>query len=246
MNILGDYCYISVGMVLNADEKKAKGEFVKADLISETKDSIHCRKFIESKDIKPYTIINERFLEYGTKRCPDQLRRPTFKELYEHNKLIFNRLGELQVAYDNVHYLQSDSSFMALLWWDLHGVENKSISSSVKKFSKLSRIEMEKLSKTVNLKYLLGIMNSKYASVLLTNIRGGDYHIYPEHIRNIPIPSASTAQQQPIINLVDQILEKKQSNPNSDTSELEHKIDLLVYELYDLTADEIAIVEGRK
>ena len=26
MNVLGDYCYISKGMVLNADEKKAKGE----------------------------------------------------------------------------------------------------------------------------------------------------------------------------------------------------------------------------
>jgi hypothetical protein len=31
--LLGDICFISVGMVLNADEKKAKSEFRKDDLI---------------------------------------------------------------------------------------------------------------------------------------------------------------------------------------------------------------------
>ena len=44
---IGDYeflkniCYISVGMVPNAHEKKANGEFVKDDLISETPSKIH-------------------------------------------------------------------------------------------------------------------------------------------------------------------------------------------------------------
>ena len=89
-------------------------------------------------------------------------------------------------------------------------------------------------------------MNSQYANVLLKNLRGGDYHIYPEHIRNIPIPAATTAQQQPIIDLVDEILTKKKQNPSKDTTYLEGKIDKLVYELYDLTDEEIAIVEGRQ
>ena len=46
LHVLGDYCYISVGMVLNADEKTAKGEFKKEDLISLTQDDTHCRKYI--------------------------------------------------------------------------------------------------------------------------------------------------------------------------------------------------------
>ena len=246
MNVLGDYCYITIGMVLNADEKIAKGKFVKADLISELKDKIHCKRYIEGKDLEKYRIKRIRYLEYGTIRSPGQLRRPTFEELYTNEKLLCNSLGEMKVSVDLEKDLYCEQQVrMALLWKNLQGVENKSITSSIKKFSKLTRLEMEKLSKTVDLKYLLGIMNSKYASVLLTNIRGGDYHITPEHIRNIPIPSASTAQQQPIIDLVDQILDKKNSDPNSDTSELEHKIDLLVYDLYGLTADEIAIVEGK-
>lgn len=52
----------------------------------------------------------------------------------------------------------------------------------------MSREDMEELSKIVELRYLLGVMNSQYASVLLTNLRGVDYHIYPDHIRNIPNP----------------------------------------------------------
>ena len=102
---------------------------------------------------------------------------------------------------------------------------------------------MEGLSETVDLRYLFGVMNSKYASVLLTNLRGGDYHIYPEHIRNIPIPSASSIQQQLIIKNVDQILKVKATDSSFDTSDLEQKLDRLVYHLYGLTYDEVLIVD---
>ena len=43
---------------------------------------------------------------------------------------------------------------------------------------------------------------------------------------------------------VDKILDAKHIDPNADTSALENEIDKLVYELYNLTEDEIAIVEG--
>ena len=246
MHVLGDYCYISVGMVLNSDEKEKVEVFKKAELISELQDEIHCRKFLEGKDCGKYVANKIRYLEYDTERVPDKCRRPTFRELYTTPKLMFNRLGSLQVFFDkDGDFTTSDAMFVCLLWKDLHGVENKSIASSIKKFSTMSRNEMEELSKTVDLRYLLGVMNSKYASVLLTNLRGGDYHIYPEHIRNIPIPSATAAQQKPIIALVDKILAAKKANPQADTSKEEAEIDRLVYALYGLSEDEIKIVEGR-
>lgn len=40
-------------------------------------------------------------------------------------------------------------------------------------------------------------------------------------------------------------LAAKKDNPQADTSEQERKIDELVYKLYCLTDEEIAIVEGR-
>jgi len=42
----------------------------------------------------------------------------------------------------------------------------------------------------------------------------------------------------------DQILTIKKANPKTDTTDLEAKIDEIVYELYGLTDEEIAIVEG--
>ncbi|MDR0704824.1 MAG: N-6 DNA methylase [Planctomycetaceae bacterium] len=240
MNVLGDFCYISVGMVLNADEKTARGEFTKDDLISETYDKIHCRKYIEAKDIERYVVKKIHYLEYNTERCPDKLRRPTFRELYELPKLMFNRLGNLQVFLDSeTRFLHSDSMFSAILWKDLKEVDNKSISASVKRYSKHSRKEMELWSETIDLRYLLGILNSKYASVLLSNLRGGDYHIYPEHLRNLPVSKTSLNQQRFINSLVDQVLSMKKKNPMADTSDLESQIDAIVFLLYGLTESEM-------
>ncbi|AVM56620.1 DNA modification methylase [Bacteroides heparinolyticus] len=209
MNVLGDFCYISVGMVVNADEKKAKGEFRKDDLISETYDEIHSRKYIEAKDIDKYQVKRVRYLEWNTERCPDKLRRPTFRELYNRPKLLINRLGFLKVHLDmDTHFLHSDSMFSAVLWKDLKGVNNKSISSSIKKFCKHTRAEMEALSSEVDLLYLLGVLNSSMAGQLLADQRGGDYHIYPEHIRNLPIPIATSKQQEEIAQLVRIIMER--------------------------------------
>jgi hypothetical protein len=63
-------------------------------------------------------------------------------------------------------------------------------------------------------------------------------------ISKIPIPNISHAQQQRIIVLVDKILSAKAADFNADTIGLERKIDKLVYALYGLTKEEIAIVEG--
>ena len=244
MYVLGDFCYISVGMVLNADEKKAKGQFKKEDLISNVYDDIHCKQYIEGKDLERYNVKRIRFLEWGTKRSPNELRRPTFEELYTNKKILINALGQLKATIDLNGKLYCEQQVrMALLWDDLKNVSNKSITSSIKKFSKLKRCEMEELSRKVDPLYLLGILNSKYASILLTDIRSGDYHIVPEHIRNIPIALVSKGQQQPIIELVNSILVAKQLDPKADTSLEEHEIDKLVYHLYGLTYDEILDID---
>lgn len=134
MNVLGDFCYISVGMVLNADERKAKGQFKKEDLISIIQDNIHCKKYIEGKDIDRYNIKRYRYLEWGTKRCPDELRRATFVELYTNKKLLINALGQLKASIDlNGEFYCEQKIRMALLWEDLKDVSNKSIDSSIKK-----------------------------------------------------------------------------------------------------------------
>ncbi|MGC8769998.1 MAG: hypothetical protein ACP5Q5_01965 [Brevinematia bacterium] len=46
--------------------------------------------------------------------------------------------------------------------------------------------------------------------------------------------------------MLDKILNAKKQNKNADTSQWEWKIDQPVYNLYDLTDEEIKIIEGNK
>ena len=75
-------------------------------------------------------------------------------------------------------------------------------------------------------------------------MQGDNYQIDKEPILNIPIKKALAEIQQPLIDLADKILTAKKSG--TDTTDYEAKIDKLVYQLYDLTADEIKIIERSK
>lgn len=231
MNVLGDFCYISKGMVVNAHENIEKGAFKKEDLISLHFDDVHSRKYLEAKDIDKYQVRRVRYLEWNTERCPDKLSRPTFRELYDRPKLIMNCLGTISVTIDiKEHFLHNHSIYCAILWKDLKGVNNKSISSSIKKFCKHNRADMETLSGNVDLYYLLGILNSSMANQLLADQRGGDYHIYPEHIRNLPIPVPQRDAQNAIGVIAKEILLRREEN--IDYSELEEQLNGLVAVLY--------------
>jgi hypothetical protein len=62
-------------------------------------------------------------------------------------------------------------------------------------------------------------------------------------MKELPVLPVSISQKAPIIDRVETIL----SDPNSpDVPILEKEIDALVYDLYGLTAEEIAIVEGKR
>lgn len=211
MNVLGDFCYISKGMVLNADEKTAKGAFKKEDLVSLTKDDIHCREYVEAKDIERYAVNRIRYLEYETERSPYQLSRPTFRELYTCPKILTNKIGALKVVLDTNNLLCDQTNRICVLWKDLKGVDNASINNSVKKFSQVSRAKLEELSSSIDLRFLLVLLNSKYANYLLDSIRGsGNIDVNPEYIRNIPIPRISLENQQPFIALADTMLSLNQ------------------------------------
>ena len=102
------------------------------------------------------------------------------------------------------------------------------------------------------LKYFTGYFNSKVAAKwILENCPelGGGRELRKVFFENISIPPITEANQHlatQIENLADQILTAKRTNPNADVSDLENEIDEIVYLLYDLTPDEIAIVEGKE
>lgn len=103
----------------------------------------------------------------------------------------------------------------------------------------------------INVKYLTAILNSKLIAFWLKHkgkMQGNNYQIDKEPLLNIPIVTINSKNQKiadELINLVDEILKVKEQDKNANTQELENKINSLVYKLYDLTEDEIKIIEGK-
>ncbi|HDL00982.1 MAG TPA: hypothetical protein ENH23_01955, partial [candidate division Zixibacteria bacterium] len=102
----------------------------------------------------------------------------------------------------------------------------------------------------IDYKLLLAILNSELIEWYYkktTVPKAGGFFIYKVmFLKKLPIKIPPLTSQQRIISFVDQILSLKQAAPTTDTSTFERKIDKMVYKLYDLTEEEIAIIEGEK
>ena len=104
--------------------------------------------------------------------------------------------------------------------------------------------------------FYLALLNSRLFWFFLTGtgyiLRGGYFVFKTNYLMPFPIPSElSRADQRPLITLVNRILAITKSedylqNPQKQAKvkSLEAEIDQLVYKLYDLTPEEIKIVEG--
>jgi adenine-specific DNA-methyltransferase len=106
-----------------------------------------------------------------------------------------------------------------------------------------------------DLKYILGLLNSKPVSFFFRNYYAGGglgekgYRYKKAFLENLPIPAITSANKgivDKIVDLVDRIIQLKNQDINNDISNLEREINELVYKLYDLTQDEIKIIEESK
>ena len=101
--------------------------------------------------------------------------------------------------------------------------------------------------------YILGLMNStlyKWLITQMTNLVETGKYAYgaKDKIEQLPIPKITESNKplcDEIIKCVDKILESKAKDSTLDTKELESKIDSLVYKLYNLTNDEIGIIDSK-
>ena len=61
--------------------------------------------------------------------------------------------------------------------------------------------------------------------------RAGDYHIYPEHLRNIPIPELENNEKEAVEEIVKEIIRINKTRAE-DTADLFEKLDVLVERAY--------------
>ena len=201
-----DYYKVYVGIV-------AKG--IK-QFLSNTKDTIYHKKYLQGKHIAPYQII---FRSVYINFIPELLHSNTDQFVYEQKeKILVRKTGNILMASLDSEQYYTDQSL-----YNLYLKPNKWYSNKV----------------------LLAILNSKllnyyYNKKLITNADVFPY-IKGVHLKMFPLPHHSDGIESELSNLVDSIIQHKKQN--IDTSVICNKIDALVYQLYGLTDAEIKIIE---
>lgn len=108
------------------------------------------------------------------------------------------------------------------------------------------------VSDAYNLKLLTALLNSKLITFYFKNFCGGcilgksGYQYNKHALEKIPIPQITPKNQELAHKITDctkAILEAKEKDPKANTQQLEKEIDALVYQLYNLTDEEIKIIE---
>ncbi len=120
-------------------------------------------------------------------------------------------------------------------------------------FSFSSIIERDK---NFDLKYILALLNSSFALLWYKRNckkRGIGFDVGVQKIRNFPIKKITNNEQIPFIELVNKIFNitktddyLENTDKQAQVREYEKQIDQLVYKLYELTPEEIKIVENFK
>lgn len=186
---------------------------------------------VEAINIEYYPSLKKYFDEFYPqleKRAdkgltPYNLRNCAYLDEFEKEKIVWNPVsGEYLFSYIKEHIFFNNSLFMMTL-------------------------------DVFSLKYILAFMNSncyKWLITLKTNlIQTGSYaYGAKDKIERLPIPKINSKNEKlanELINLVDEILKAKEQDKNANTQELENKINSLVYKLYNLTDDEIKIIERK-
>ena len=222
-------CLVAYGARLNHRSKKlGKDHYISQSPISGSK------PFCEGKNIERYVFSQAGWLNYA----PDEHYNPMFPELFENQKLMF-----INIVKDRLRFAYDDNGF-----YNSHTVVNCVRLDLLSRASHISarravRVADNNLAKKYDYKFLLGVLNSGFTNWYFRNFLSEGLHFYPNDAKELPIPDIIPEQQTSIIELVDQILDAKRTDPTSDTSDLENEIDNLVYELYNLTSEEVAIVE---
>lgn len=102
----------------------------------------------------------------------------------------------------------------------------------------------------IEIKYITALLNSKciYFAMRKFYMGGGiEGELKTNNLEKIPIPKITEKNQEladKITALVDKILKSKEKDPKANTQKLEKEIDALVYQLYNLTDEEIKIIEN--
>ncbi|EAH8778823.1 class I SAM-dependent DNA methyltransferase [Campylobacter jejuni] len=248
-----------------SDEMVSKGIKVGDGVFVIEKDFLNVCEY-EKKYLKPLYEVehfgkyyfnknNSKQLIYTTKNNSKKENIPTIiKHLQKFRSIMDNRRENLNKRLDfyHLHWARDERFFES-------GEKIVSVRKCIEPiFSYLNNEAYVMLSlnviktQRINVKYLTRLLNSKLVAFWLKHkgkMQGNNYQIDKEPLLNIPIVDTNSKNKKladELINLVDEILKVKEQDKNANTQELENKTNSLVYKLYNLTEEEIKIIENKE
>jgi hypothetical protein len=214
---LGSVATVNFGMQLR-DRSKYPQDVVESPVNKESLTKFH-RECYAGKDIRRF------YIAFTDRYC------------------FFNREAKCGGCWDeNVHNSKSKILVRQIGQYPEGGLDSRGFAVLNAAFMIVSKTE------AFDPKFLLGLLNSAAIRFYWLNKFRDDRKTFPkikgEYLKLLPIPRGDFGQQAQLIQLVVRVIAEKTKNPNSDISIFEHEIDQLVYKLYDLTPEEIQIVEA--
>jgi hypothetical protein len=172
------------------------------------------KPILRGKDIGKYTKNwNGLYVDYGP-HLANQIRY----DIFEQPKILIREAGkEIIASFDDENYYIMSSLYNGIL-------------------------KDEKF----DIKYILALINSKIYQFLLNLItldktKGAFTKARIFHYYNLPVKNSSKNVQKQLNQFVTKIIQQK--NQGIDTTSLEQEINHLVYKLYELTYDEVKVID---
>ena len=249
------------GIVTGCNEAFIINEAKREELIKQNPKSVEIIKpLLRGRDIKRYHAQQSGFYILATGYDLDILHR--YPTIFSHLEDIGKRIDSGRIKTKGKGLFNRDDQ--GENWWNLRVCayysefdEEKIVypetTHSANFFYDSGEFFLDKTCFMItgsDLKILVGLLSStlmtfaykRYCSGTVLGAKGYQYNKHA--LEKLPVAKIPAEQQQSFIALVDKILVTKATDSDADTSDLENEIDKLVYALYGLTDDEIAIVEG--
>lgn len=207
------------------------------------------KKFIRGRNIKPYYIdFSDDYVFY----LPDKLHRPAFKELFEYPKIVISEISkDIEATFDENKFYGNEKVIHVLPWKYMKFVDEKIIRKRGIQFDE-NNIDN---SENYCLKYILPLLNSKLMQFYFKITLSDDLNVYPDNVKELPILITDNINKKTFIDYCDKMLELSESlasckTPNQknilemQVNKINDDLNQLIYDLYDLTDEEISIVEN--